>query len=691
MSSKSLIAIGLLCAARPVLAEHPPPSLGNAASFAVLASTVTSSGPTVVTGNLGGKTIHGFPQGVVLLGTTIHDIDDPLHDTAAAYEDLSTRTCDGSLQGHFLAPHIYCSTSPFTLEGTLTLDAHNDPNAVWIFQICAGFTADPGSAVRVINGGWEGNVFWQVNGQAVIGEGVAFIGNILASKGITFNAGASLSGRALVVDGAVTLSGNNVSLCCKQIEVFNPLNSSATVNTAFIETFTQKGGTAPVTFSLASGTLPVGFELTANGTLSGKTSQLGTFPITVRAADATHCTGTSATYVLTVSAVCAPITITNPVNTRGIAGVYFKEKFEQTRAVEPFTFTASNLPKGLTIEADGTLHGVPTQTGVFPITVAVTGANNCSFVSPIIYILTIDCQAITVIVPTNTAGTAGVMFFAQFGQTGAIGTATYTLASGTLPPGLALSSSGVLSGTTNQTGRFPITVTVTDDNCCTGTSPRYTPIIGCQKITVIPPITTTGTAGTPLNETFMATGILGTATFSYSGTLPSGVTLINGILDGTPTQTGCFTTIVTATDTNGCTGTTRYTLCIGGGGGGNPVCPPIVASPSILPPAVNMVPYAQPITVTGGTPPYSFTIIGGSLPAGLTLTPASPSTAVSGMISGIPTVSADINVVIRITDAAGCSGDAFYYPPSIPALSPGAKFFLLLMLVAAGMMASRYH
>src|SRR4051812_42316913 len=130
MPSKCLIAIGLLCAARPVLAQRPPPSLGTAASFAVLASTVTSSSQTVVTGNLGGKSIHGFPPGVVLLGTTLHDIADPLRDAAAAYEDLRTRTCDQTLQGDGLAPRVYCSTSPFTLQGTLTLDAHNDPNAV---------------------------------------------------------------------------------------------------------------------------------------------------------------------------------------------------------------------------------------------------------------------------------------------------------------------------------------------------------------------------------------------------------------------------------------------------------------------------------------------------------------------------------------------------------------------------------
>src|SRR3954453_7854996 len=427
MSSKRLIVIGLLCAARPVLAERPPPSLGTAGGFAVLAPTVTSSGSTVVTGNLGGKSIHGFPPGVVLLGTTLHEISDPLRDAAAAYEDLRARTCDGSLQGDGLAPHVYCSATPFTLDGTLTLDAHGDPNAVWIFQRRAGFTAASRSAVRVINGGWEGNVFWQVNGEAVLGKGTAFIGNAIASKGTTFGDGASLSGRALVLDGAAALTSNSISLCCKQIEVRNPANTSATANTTFSETFTSS--VTDVTFALATGTLPTGLQLFPNGTLSGTPVEIGTFPITVRATDATNCSGTSATYVLTVG--CAPITITNPKNDRGAVGVFFQETFWQMGATPDVFFTASNLPKGLNIEKDGTLHGVPMQTGVFSIVVGVTGANGCSFVSPNVYTLTIECQTITVIPPPNTCGTAGVMFSRQFAQMGAIGAATYTLAGGT--------------------------------------------------------------------------------------------------------------------------------------------------------------------------------------------------------------------------------------------------------------------
>src|SRR5258708_17580828 len=111
----------------------------------------------------------------------------------------------------------------------------------------------------------------------------------------------------------------------------------------------------------------------------------------------------------------------------------------------------------------------------------------------------------------------------RFGEMGGMGTGMCALARGTLRPGLTLSPQGLLSGITNKTGCVTITVTVTDDNCCTGTS-QYKFCIGCQTITVVPPVTTTGTTGTPFCEAFTATGILGTPTFSSTGVLPIGIT-----------------------------------------------------------------------------------------------------------------------------------------------------------------------
>src|SRR5205823_5359486 len=140
------------------------------------------------------------------------------------------------------------------------------------------------------------------------------------------------------------------------------------------------------------------------------------------------------------------------------------------------------------------------------------------------YTLVIGCQTINVTNPATTTGTANAAFSQTFTQTNAIGTATFTTAS-TLPTGLSLSTAGVLSGTPTQTGTFPIDVTVTDSNSCTGTNTTYQLTINCQTITVTNPVTNTVNAGSPFSVMFTQTGAVGGATFTTASTLPTGLTL----------------------------------------------------------------------------------------------------------------------------------------------------------------------
>ena len=245
---------------------------------------------------------------------------------------------------------------------------------------------------------------------------------------------------------------------------------------------------ARLTFSTAS-PLPTGLTLGANGTLSGTPTQSGSFPITVVATDANGCTGTGPTYTLVIS--CQTITVTNPVTTSGTANVPFSQTFTQSGGFGTTTFSTARAPSrsGLTLAANGVLSGTPTQAGTFPIVVVATDANGCTG-SGATYTLVITCQTITVTNPACPTGTAGAAFSQTFTQAGAIGTADVHDASSTLPAGLFLAANGVLSGTPTQTGTFPIVVTVTDGNLCTGTGATYTLVITCQTITVRNPATT---------------------------------------------------------------------------------------------------------------------------------------------------------------------------------------------------------
>src|SRR5438132_502274 len=140
------------------------------------------------------------------------------------------------------------------------------------------------------------------------------------------------------------------------------------------------------------------------------------------------------------------------------------------------------------------------------------------------YTLVIACNTITVTNPATTSGTAGTAFTATFTQSGGTGTITWS-ESGSLPSGINLNTStGVLSGTTSQVGSFPITVTATDSNTCAGTGATYTLVIGCQTINITNPAQTSVQAGTALSVTFTASGILGTAAWTETGALPTGIT-----------------------------------------------------------------------------------------------------------------------------------------------------------------------
>jgi hypothetical protein len=666
MSSKRSAALGLaglLWSSVTALAQNVPP-LGASASFAVLGgSAVRNTGSSLVTGNLGvspGTTITGSPT--VQLGDVRNDLAAGAQsDAAIAYGLLGAGTCGGT-QGSTLPPGVYC-LSP-TLAGTLTLDGGGNDGAVWIFR-GDSLTTVATSAIRLINGAHASNVFWRITGTATLGPKTAFAGTLLAQGDVTLGSGTSVSGRVIALGraSAVSLDNSSVSLCCPQITVFNPDVATATINASFNQSFSQQGADHPL-FTLTNGRLPAGLTLTQGGTLSGTPAERGSFPLVVRVTDGAGCTGTSAIYTLTVG--CQSIAVVNPVNTLGVAGAQFSEKFQQSGAVGAATFTTtSHLPSEFYLDTDGTLHGVPLETGCFPIVVTVTDSNGCTGTTT--YVLCIGCQPITVSCPVSTNGTAGAPFSATFSETGAMGTATFTLAAGTLPAGFALQSNGVLSGTTNQTGCFTITVKVTDSNGCSGTV-TCTFCFGCQPISVINPAVTSGTEGVFFSQPFTATGILGLATFTTADPLPAGLSPLgsNGVLSGTPTETGVFVIHVTATDTNGCSATgAPYTLTISAAPPPPPPpCPDIFVTPATLPPAVATVAYLQGLTATGGTAPYTFTVTGGALPNGLSLVPTGPATA---SITGIPTVSAEMNLTITASDANGCVGNTT--PVSIPTVS----------------------
>ncbi|MHB8491897.1 MAG: ice-binding family protein [Solirubrobacteraceae bacterium] len=219
LAAAGSVAIGALVGG--AFAAQSPAGLGTAGSFAVLAgSTVTNTGPSTITGDLGvspGTAVTGFPPGTV--NGSIHAADAVAalaqSDLTTAYNDAASRTpavpVSGDLGGLTLTPGVYKASSSIGLTGPLTLDAQGNTSAVFIFQVGSTLTTASASHVNLINGAQACNVFWQIGSSATLGTASVFAGDILALTSISVNNGVTVNGSVLARNGAVTLINDTIS------------------------------------------------------------------------------------------------------------------------------------------------------------------------------------------------------------------------------------------------------------------------------------------------------------------------------------------------------------------------------------------------------------------------------------------------------------------------------------------------
>jgi len=246
-------------------------------------------------------------------------------------------------------------------------------------------------------------------------------------------------------------------------------------------------------------------------------------------------------------------------------------------------------------------------------------------------------------------GETGKPYSKQLDGTGGCGPALpyqYKILGGSLPPGLSMSSSGLISGTPTVGGGWSFWVELRDQD---PPSASWCIVSSAQRefsITVVQGLNIKQNALSPkatfVNEPYsfqLTADGGGSQVWSIkSGSLPAGMGLSsNGLISGTPTATGDFTFVVQVTDTNR-TDTETYTLSV--------VERLKIAAPGSAAGEIG-VPYALALKSTGGRPAVTWSLPEGVLPTGLVLNPA------TGEITGTPTVAGAYPLKVQVTDTLG--------------------------------------
>ncbi|MBZ5560701.1 MAG: putative Ig domain-containing protein, partial [Acidobacteriia bacterium] len=513
-----------------------------------------------------------------------------------------------------------------------------------------------------------GTLTWSVTPGSALPAGLTLSSAGLLS-GTPASAG-SYSFNATVRDSATGLSTNpSISVKISPLAImgsdFLPI---ATVTQPYSYTFAATGA-GSVSWSISTSGLPNGLSVSqATGTISGTPlSGAGTVTITVTATNGPNSVTRRFTlFVRPVNLLPPNLPLLQTALPDGTVGQLYSASISPNGGLPPYTWSVASgsLPPGLSLLSGAQIPptsfpgltfigGLPTVAGQYSFDLVLTDANGAQSVRT----FSVNVSAINILSGQPRTAITGQAYAQQFTVVG--GTAPYTFtasrqpASPTadlLPPGITLSASGLLSGTTTSTGVYTFVIRAQD---AAGNSFART-----AQLVVNSPSGLRVQSGNP-GDVYVGSGFFqslvtnGGSTYSWSvsGALPPGLSIVTDpavptstTLIGQPSVAGGYTYTLRATDTaNGANFADRtFTMNV------SPmqvVTPPLLNF--IIPNAQAGVAYSTTVKVAGGTPPYSFSASSAApIPPGLTL-------GADGTLSGTPTQVGSFSIGLIATDAAG--------------------------------------
>lgn len=352
--------------------------------------------------------------------------------------------------------------------------------------------------------------------------------------------------------------------------------------------------------------------------------------------------------IVLTQAGAKPIGTTLASATKLVVAEPYSNRLVATGGRGPYRFsvTGGSLPPGIALSATGEITGTPTTVGQYDATVSITDASRPTPLTVSVSLkLPVLAPPVSITTGSLAGGTLGTAYSATLSATGGTAPYTWTVTAGSLPAGLTLATSGLLSGTPTSAGTSTFTVTAADASSPSqSTTRQLTLVVTSAPLEITSFLPQIASLGAAYSYTLTATG--GAAPYTWevtSGSLPPGLTLSsNGVISGTPTATGSYSVVVEALDSAQPQGAASATLTFGVVGSLLSI-----TAPSTLPTAIAGTVYSYTFTATGGTLPYTWEVLGSGLPSWATLSS-------TGVLSGTPPAgtSSTSLFTVQATDAS---------------------------------------